>query len=78
MKKFFVVLSLVAMFFVMTACKEKRCACTYTRALGNNSYMYSHSLEPKAGHSNCSELDKTWEASDSSSNLISKSCIDEE
>jgi len=74
MKKIFVALSLLALVAVVTSCKEKRCSCTTVR--GDNMYT-SHSLEPLGNHSSCSELDREWLASDSSGDMLFKTCVPE-
>ncbi len=72
-KKFFAVMLVLAV-LVVSGCKEKRCRCTYDRL----SERPSTSLEPLAGHKSCSELDKEWMASDSTMEIITKTCVEEE
>ncbi|MCQ2295472.1 MAG: hypothetical protein MJZ67_07445 [Bacteroidales bacterium] len=75
MKKVFALLSLIAILVVMASCKEKRCACTWTR--GDMEYRKCFSLEPKVGISSCAELNGEWLSSDSST-LVMRECVEEE
>lgn len=72
MKKLFVILGFVAALSLVYSCKEKRCECTYLRTEVGE----SRGLEPKGNLSSCSELDKIWEANDSTGQLIKKTCVD--
>lgn len=76
MKKVFVVLSLVAALSVIASCgKEKRCQCTTYRGDGST-YRPAVSLEALGSHASCSELDATWTASDSTGDMLKKTCVD--
>lgn len=72
MKKFFVLLSVVASLLVVSSCKEKRCECTYVRP----GYRNSVALEPLGSHANCSELDDQWVANDSTQEMLIKTCVE--
>lgn len=74
MKKTLTILALVALVFSITACKEKRCKCTTFRG---NSTIPAYSLEPLGSHKKCSDLDKEWQASDSTGDIIKMSCVPE-
>lgn len=74
MKKFFAVLSLMAIVAVVAGCTEKRCACTTVR--GNHEYE-SHSLESLDGHGDCSELNAEWISTMDSATMLMKECVPE-
>lgn len=75
MKKKFVFVCLAAMALCMLAgCKEKRCRCTTRRA----GQLPAVSLEALGSHKSCSELDREWMASDSTGDILSKNCVEED
>ena len=75
MKRKVVVLSLAVLFLCFLAgCKEKRCKCTTNRR-GKKPAV---GLELKGNHRDCSELNAEWMASDSTHELLTKTCVDEE
>jgi len=57
----------------LTGCTKKRCLCVTTRY----GYQSVRGLEELGEHANCSELDKEWEASDSSAQILTKTCVPE-
>lgn len=71
MKKFFVALTMLTLLVCVCACKEKRCACVTMRA----DYPVTHSIEPLVGKSDCSEVSKEWPANDTTSDLITMTCV---
>ena len=74
MKKILVAAALLLFIAVTVGCKEKRCKCTTLRA-GETPAI---GLEPLGTHSDCSELNADWEASDSTGDLLTKVCVPEE
>ncbi|MBR1834736.1 MAG: hypothetical protein IJ785_04435 [Bacteroidales bacterium] len=73
-KKLLVAFMAIAVLAVVGACKEKNCHCTSVRA----GEVPAHSLEPLGNHKNCSELDRQWTASDSSQDMLKKTCVEAE
>jgi len=75
MKKKIVLVCLAAMALgIMAGCKEKRCSCITQRI----NERPAHSLEPLGNHKNCSELDREWMSSDSTHEMLMKTCVEEE
>ena len=75
MKKVMFVLSLCAILLTVSACKAKRCECKTFRG---NEVIPAYCYEPLNGHRNCSELDMEWTASDSTQDILKKTCVPEE
>jgi hypothetical protein len=71
MKKLLIALGIIALIATVSACKQKRCACTTYRT----GYSPAHSLEPKTG-SSCADTTQ-WTATDSSGDIIIKICDEE-
>ena len=57
----------------LTGCTKKRCLCTTTRV----NHQPTRGLEELGDHKNCSEFDKEWVASDSTGDLLVKTCVPE-
>ena len=57
----------------LTGCTKKRCLCSTERP----KHQTTRALEDLGDHKNCSELDKEWIASDSTSQMIIKTCTPE-
>ena len=73
-KKLLVALMAIGVLALAVACKAKECQCTSVRS----GEPPAHSLEPLGNHKNCSELDRQWTASDSSQDLLKKTCVEAE
>lgn len=75
MKKRIALLALLAVVAVATlaSCEKKRCSCVTIR----KDHQAAHSLEELGSHKNCSELDKEWMASDSTGDMLLKTCVPE-
>ena len=74
MKKKALAAAMMLVVLSLAACKEKRCRCVYDRF----SERPSECFEPLDGHKSCSEVDKEWMASDSTFEIIKKTCVEEE
>lgn len=55
-------------------CTKKRCICTTVRS----GFQNARGIEELGEHSNCSELDKEWVSSDSTRQILNRTCIPEE
>ena len=76
MRKIIVTASLLVAVTLFSGCKEKRCHCVTMRP---SEILYpAHSLEPLGNHKNCAELNMEWMASDSSMEMLEKTCVEEE
>ena len=59
--------------FGVVSCTKKRCLCLTER----KAHQTARSYEDLGSHKNCSELDKQWDASDSTAHIIKKTCTPE-